>query len=74
MPIRRLDQESSIVYQHGFHVGLKGQYAGVSTRRMRIIPPIAADFILFFMSKAGVLIVSFLSMLFADQGGEIFYA
>uniref|UniRef100_A0A5B6YPT0 Transmembrane 9 superfamily member n=1 Tax=Davidia involucrata TaxID=16924 RepID=A0A5B6YPT0_DAVIN len=28
VPIRRLDQESSIVYQHGFHVGLKGQYAG----------------------------------------------
>ncbi|KAA8535358.1 hypothetical protein F0562_030361 [Nyssa sinensis] len=28
VPIRRQDQESSIVYQHGFHVGLKGQYAG----------------------------------------------
>lgn len=48
VPIRRLDQESSIVYQHGFHVGLKGLYAGVSTRRIRIFPPIAADFRLFF--------------------------
>ncbi|GFS38996.1 endomembrane protein 70 protein family [Actinidia rufa] len=28
VPIQRVDQESSIVYQHGFHVGLKGQYAG----------------------------------------------
>ncbi|KAI8023488.1 Transmembrane 9 superfamily member 9 [Camellia lanceoleosa] len=28
VPIRRLDQESSIVYQHGYHVGIKGQYAG----------------------------------------------
>lgn len=27
-PIQRNDQESSIVYQHGFHVGLRGQYAG----------------------------------------------
>ncbi|KAF2317032.1 hypothetical protein GH714_010827 [Hevea brasiliensis] len=27
-PIPRLDQENSIVYQHGFHVGLRGQYAG----------------------------------------------
>ena len=29
-PIQRPDQENSIVYQHGFHVGLRGQYAGVS--------------------------------------------
>lgn len=28
MPIKRSDQESTI-YQHGFHVGLKGIYAGV---------------------------------------------
>ncbi|KAK7826134.1 transmembrane 9 superfamily member 7 [Quercus suber] len=28
VPIRRPDQENSIVYQHGFHVGLRGQYAG----------------------------------------------
>ncbi|VFQ61305.1 unnamed protein product [Cuscuta campestris] len=27
MPIKRLDQDS-IIYQHGFHVGLKGIYAG----------------------------------------------
>ncbi|KAF5742082.1 transmembrane 9 superfamily member 8 [Tripterygium wilfordii] len=27
-PIERPEQEKSIVYQHGFHVGLKGQYAG----------------------------------------------
>ncbi|PSS08330.1 Transmembrane 9 superfamily member 8 like [Actinidia chinensis var. chinensis] len=27
VPITRLDQESSTVYQHGFHVGLRGQYA-----------------------------------------------
>ncbi|KAG6587821.1 Transmembrane 9 superfamily member 8 [Cucurbita argyrosperma subsp. argyrosperma] len=27
-PIQRNDQESSFVYQHGFHVGLRGQYAG----------------------------------------------
>ncbi|KAF5956772.1 hypothetical protein HYC85_003997, partial [Camellia sinensis] len=30
VPIRRLDQESVIVYQHGVHVGLKGLYAGVN--------------------------------------------
>ncbi|KAL5698971.1 Transmembrane 9 superfamily member 8 [Ranunculus cassubicifolius] len=28
VPIRRTDQESTTMYQHGFHVGLKGQYAG----------------------------------------------
>jgi transmembrane 9 superfamily protein 2/4 len=28
VPIKRTDQESSFVYQHGFHVGLKGHYAG----------------------------------------------
>jgi len=31
VPIRRSDQENAVVYQHGFHVGLKGQYAGVSS-------------------------------------------
>jgi len=29
VPIRRLDQEASVVYLHGFLVGLKGQYSGV---------------------------------------------
>ncbi|KAG5564009.1 hypothetical protein RHGRI_000252 [Rhododendron griersonianum] len=33
VPIRRLDQESSIVYQHGFHVGLKGLYAGTKEEK-----------------------------------------
>ncbi|KAF9612663.1 hypothetical protein IFM89_003138 [Coptis chinensis] len=28
VPIRRQDQESTTMYQHGFHIGLKGQYAG----------------------------------------------
>ncbi|KAK8916415.1 hypothetical protein KSP39_PZI022239 [Platanthera zijinensis] len=28
VPIRRLDQDSSTVYQQGFHVGVKGQYTG----------------------------------------------
>ncbi|KAK4747074.1 hypothetical protein SAY87_026111 [Trapa incisa] len=28
VPIRRQDQESHVIYQHGFHVGLKGQYSG----------------------------------------------
>ncbi|XP_062078429.1 transmembrane 9 superfamily member 9-like [Humulus lupulus] len=28
VPIRRIDIESSIVYQHGYHIGLRGQYAG----------------------------------------------
>ncbi|XP_052879973.1 transmembrane 9 superfamily member 8-like isoform X2 [Gossypium arboreum] len=28
VPIRRLDQDSSTVYQLGYHVGLKGQYSG----------------------------------------------
>lgn len=28
VPIKRMDQDS-IVYQLGFHVGLKGQYSGV---------------------------------------------
>ncbi|OAY73699.1 Transmembrane 9 superfamily member 10 [Ananas comosus] len=28
VPIKRLDQDSAIVYQHGFHVGVKGQYSG----------------------------------------------
>jgi hypothetical protein len=26
--IKRLDQEGPIVYQHGVHVGIKGQYLG----------------------------------------------
>lgn len=31
VPIERVDQGSpSVVYQLGFHVGLKGQYEGVS--------------------------------------------
>ncbi|KAJ4958526.1 hypothetical protein NE237_025637 [Protea cynaroides] len=29
VPLRRQDQESPTVYQHGFHVGLKGAYTGV---------------------------------------------
>ncbi|PQP99208.1 transmembrane 9 superfamily member 10 [Prunus yedoensis var. nudiflora] len=28
VPVPRPDQENSFVYQHGFHVGLRGQYAG----------------------------------------------
>ncbi|XP_068647821.1 transmembrane 9 superfamily member 8-like [Aristolochia californica] len=28
VPIKRQDQESPQIYQHGFHVGLKGQYSG----------------------------------------------
>ncbi|WOH02798.1 hypothetical protein DCAR_0522188 [Daucus carota subsp. sativus] len=28
VPVQRPDRESSFVYQHGFHVGFKGQYAG----------------------------------------------
>ncbi|KAJ6406944.1 hypothetical protein OIU84_010454 [Salix udensis] len=28
VPIGRSDQENAVVYQHGFHVGLKAQYAG----------------------------------------------
>jgi transmembrane 9 superfamily protein 2/4 len=31
IPTRMHDQENSIVYQHGFRVGFKGQYAGVSS-------------------------------------------
>lgn len=31
VPIPRFDQENAVVYQHGFQVGLKGQYAGVSS-------------------------------------------
>ncbi|KAG4195183.1 hypothetical protein ERO13_A06G097700v2 [Gossypium hirsutum] len=28
VPVRRFNQENGVVYQHGFHVGLKGRYAG----------------------------------------------
>uniref|UniRef100_A0A0E0LT55 Transmembrane 9 superfamily member n=1 Tax=Oryza punctata TaxID=4537 RepID=A0A0E0LT55_ORYPU len=28
VPIQRMDQEGAYFYQHGFHVGAKGQYAG----------------------------------------------
>ncbi|PPD79233.1 hypothetical protein GOBAR_DD23849 [Gossypium barbadense] len=28
VPIRRPDQENAVVYQYGYHVGLRGQYAG----------------------------------------------
>ncbi|KAJ4763345.1 Transmembrane 9 superfamily member [Rhynchospora pubera] len=28
VPIKRLDQDSATIYQHGFHVGVKGQYSG----------------------------------------------
>lgn len=30
VPIQRLDQEAPPLYQLGFHVGLKGQFTGVS--------------------------------------------
>lgn len=33
VPIPRPDQESSVVYQHGFHVGLKGRYAGMKEEK-----------------------------------------
>ncbi|KAL2338525.1 hypothetical protein Fmac_012971 [Flemingia macrophylla] len=33
VPIRRLDQESSLVYLHGFLVGLKGQYSGMKEEK-----------------------------------------
>ncbi|PIA45859.1 hypothetical protein AQUCO_01600241v1 [Aquilegia coerulea] len=33
VPIKRSDQESTTMYQHGFHVGLKGQYAGTSEQK-----------------------------------------
>ncbi|OAY53593.1 transmembrane 9 superfamily member 8 [Manihot esculenta] len=33
VPRQRLDQESTIVYQLGFHVGLKGQYSGSKEER-----------------------------------------
>ncbi|KAF5725878.1 transmembrane 9 superfamily member 8 [Tripterygium wilfordii] len=32
-PIERPDQEKSVVYQHGFHIGLKGQYAGIKEEK-----------------------------------------
>jgi transmembrane 9 superfamily protein 2/4 len=28
VPIKRLDQDTAPIYQHGFHVGVKGQYSG----------------------------------------------
>ncbi|KAJ7979606.1 Transmembrane 9 superfamily member [Quillaja saponaria] len=33
VPFRRPDQESTLVYQHGFHVGLRGQYAGTKEEK-----------------------------------------
>lgn len=33
VPIKRLDQDSPTVYQHGFHVGVKGQYSGSKDER-----------------------------------------
>ncbi|KAJ1433588.1 Nonaspanin [Sesbania bispinosa] len=33
VPIRRLDQESSMIYLHGFLVGLKGQYSGTKEEK-----------------------------------------
>ncbi|KAF7838143.1 transmembrane 9 superfamily member 10-like [Senna tora] len=33
VPLRRPDQESAIVYLHGFLVGLKGQYAGMKEEK-----------------------------------------
>lgn len=29
VPVQRPDQDNVVVYQHGFHVGLKGIFAGV---------------------------------------------
>lgn len=29
VPVQRPDQENVVVYQHGFHVGLKGIFVGV---------------------------------------------
>lgn len=28
VPIKRMDQDTAMFYQHGFHIGVKGQYAG----------------------------------------------
>ncbi|KAM7252729.1 hypothetical protein ACFE04_008238 [Oxalis oulophora] len=33
VPIRRSDQENTVVYQQGFHVGLRGQYAGTKDEK-----------------------------------------
>lgn len=30
VPVKRPDQDNVVVYQHGFHVGLKGIFVGVS--------------------------------------------
>ena len=30
VPIKRMEQDAPTVYQHGVHVGVKGQYSGVS--------------------------------------------
>lgn len=37
VPLRRPDHEYSLVYLHGFLVGLKGQYAGVSASLMTFV-------------------------------------
>jgi hypothetical protein len=31
VPITRMDKDEPTVYQHGVHVGVKGQYSGVSS-------------------------------------------
>lgn len=44
VPIERVDQGSpSVVYQLGYHIGLKGQYEGVSRFRLSILFRIHAE-------------------------------
>lgn len=46
VPIPRHDQDNSLVYQHGFHVGLRGQYAGVSFSSLSMCPTPDSDVLL----------------------------
>lgn len=64
MPFKRPDMDS-IVYQHGFFVGMKAQYAGVSIRLTLLLEkslcrPLRSYFL-----------VTFLYLL--EKGGEVFY-
>jgi hypothetical protein len=36
VPIKRMDKDEPTVYQHGVHVGVKGQYSGVSSELLML--------------------------------------
>jgi hypothetical protein len=62
VPIKRMDKDAPTVYQHGVHVGIKGQYSGVSSE-LQMLCIFACAYVNFI----------WVHILVAEQGGEAFH-